>query len=131
MKRVLANARIGVIRAYRRARNGHAKSRIIRVIIVGDRSGLPERLDPRCVYVLGATTHKWALLDCPCGRGHTIELNLANPARTRWKVTINNAGQPSVHPSIDYRGQPRCHYWLRDGRIRWAPNGRSAAEPQR
>lgn len=122
MKRLLANARTRVVRAYRRARNGHAKSRVNQVVVLADRSGLPEHLDPRCVYVLGATTPKWALLDCPCGRGHTIELNLANPARTRWQVTTNNTGQPSVHPSIDYRGNPRCHYWLRDGRIHWVPN---------
>jgi hypothetical protein len=42
-------------------------------------------------------------------------------ARTRWEVT-NNTGQPSAHPSIDYRGNSRCHYWLRDGRIYWVPN---------
>lgn len=119
MKRLLGNARIGVTRAYRRARNGHAKSRITQVVVVANRGELPEHLDPGCVYVLGATTPKWALLDCPCGHGHNVELNLANPARTRWKVTTNNTGQPSIHPSIDYRGQPRCHYWLRNGRIHW------------
>lgn len=122
MKRLLAITRTRVVRSYRRARNGHAKSRVNQVVVLADRSGLPEQLDPRCVYVLGAATRKWALLDCPCGRGHTIELNLANPARTRWKVTTNNTGQPSIHPSIDYRGNPRCHYWLRDGRIHWVPN---------
>lgn len=120
--RLLTNARTRVVRAYRRARNGHAESRINQLVVLADRSGLPEGLDPRCIYVLGVTTPKWALLDCPCGRGHTIELNLANPARTRWSVTTNDTGQPSVHPSIDYRGQPRCHYWLRDGRIHWVPN---------
>ncbi|GAB2731699.1 DUF6527 family protein [Nocardioides pakistanensis] len=122
MKRLFTRTEIGVVRAYRRTRNAHAKSRITRVIIVADRAELPEDLHPRCVYVLGATTPKWALLDCPCGRGHTIELNLANPARTRWKVTTNNSGQPSVHPSIDYQGEPRCHYWLKNGRVQWVPN---------
>lgn len=122
MKRHLSNIRTRVVRAYRRSRNSHAKSCINHVMILAGRSDLPEHLNPRCVYVLGKTTPKWALLDCPCGRGHTIELNLANPARTRWTVTTNHAGQPSVHPSIDYRGNPRCHYWLRDGRINWVPN---------
>jgi hypothetical protein len=117
----LTQTRIGVVRGYRRARNGHAKSRIDRLVSVADRSELPELLDPRCVYVLGSAKPKWALLDCPCGRGHTIELNLAHPARTRWKVTTNPSGQPCIHPSVDYQGQPRCHYWLRDGRVHWVP----------
>lgn len=118
----MANVRIRVVRVYRRARNGHAKSRVNQVVVFADRSGLPAALDPRCVYILGTTTPKWAFFDCPCGRGHTIELNLVNPARTQWKVTINSTGHPSVHPSIDYRGDPRCHYWLRDGRIHWVPD---------
>lgn len=122
MNRLLANARTCAVRAYRRVRNGHAKARINQVVVLADRSGLPEHLDTQCLYVLGEATPKWALLDCPCGRGHTIELNLANPARTRWRVKTNNTGQPSVHPSIDYRGNPRCHYWLRDGRVHWVPN---------
>lgn len=122
MNRLLTNARVGVVRACRRALNTRAKPRIDRLVSVADRGGLPELLDPRCVYVLGTTKAKWAILDCPCGRGHTIELNLANPARTCWKVTTNKAGRPSIHPSIDYQGQPRCHYWLRDGRVHWVPN---------
>lgn len=109
-----------MVRAYRRARKAHARSRITRVITVGSRSDLPEDLHPRRVYLLGATP-KWALLDCPCGRGHTIELNLANPVRTRWRFTTNRDGHPSIHPSIDYQGQPHCHYWLREGRIDWVP----------
>lgn len=122
MNRLLTNARVGVVRAYRRALNTRAKPRIDRLVGVADRSGLPDLLDPRCVYILGTTKAKWAILDCPCGRGHTIELNLANPARTRWKVTTNQSGQPCIHPSVDYQGQPRCHYWLRDGRVHWVPN---------
>lgn len=122
MNRILARSKSALIRAYRRTRNSRAKSRIKKVIRVTDRAELPDDLNPRCIYVLGATTPKWALLDCPCGRGHTVELNLANPARARWKVSANNAGHPSIHPSIDYQGQPRCHYWLRDGRIRWVPD---------
>lgn len=119
MSRFVSRTHAGVVRAYRRARKGRARSRVTRIVAVANRADLSEFLNPRRIYVLGSATAKWALLDCPCGRGHTIELNLANPARTRWKVTANKTGQPSVHPSIDYQGQPRCHFWLKDGRIHW------------
>jgi hypothetical protein len=121
VNRLIGRTRTWVVRAYRRARR-HGRSRITQVVTVPSRAYLPDTLHPRRIYILGGATPKWALLDCPCGRGHTIELNLANPVRTRWKVTANKAGAPSVHPSIDYQGEPRCHYWLRDGRIHWIPN---------
>lgn len=105
------------VRAYRRARRT-ARARYTQAIAVTSRADLPETLHPRRIYLLGGTTLKWALLDCPCGRGHVIELNLANPTRTRWKVSTRSSG-PSLHPSIDYQGETRCHYWLRDGRIDW------------
>lgn len=122
MRRLVARTQISVIRAYRRIRNARARSRITRVITITNRAELPEDLNPRYIYLLGATRPKWALLDCPCGRIHTIELNLANPARTRWQVTTTKTGQPSIHPSIDYRGQHRCHYWIKNGRVHWVPN---------
>ena len=130
MKRLLTRIHIGVARAYRRTLRTHARSRITNIITVASRAELPEDLHPRCIYILGGKTPKWALLDCPCGRGHIIELNLTNPARTRWKVTSNEVGQPSVHPSIDYQAQPRCHYWLKDGRIHWVPNWPASEQPQ-
>jgi len=130
VKSLFTPTQIGVIRVYRRVRNAHAKSRITRVITVAGHAELPEDLHPRCLYVLGTKIPKWALMDCPCGRGHRIELNLGNPARTRWKVTTNKSGQPSVHPSIDYQGQPRCHYWLKDGRIHWVRTRPAGELPQ-
>ena len=135
MKYVLVRVRAIAVRLYRRTCGARAQSRISRVVKVANRSDLPKDLDPRCIYLLGSTTPKWALLDCPCGRGHTIELNLANPERVRWKVTTNKASKPSVFPSIDYQGRPRCHYWLQEGRVHWipTPQGRpqwGAAEAQ-
>lgn len=122
MTGIYSHIRTGAARAYRRARRARAKSCITRVITVTDRAMLPVELHPRRLYVVGARRPKWALLDCPCGRGHTIELNLTNPTRSRWEVTTGKDGRPSIHPSIDFQGQPQCHYWLKDGRIHWVAN---------
>lgn len=40
----------------------------------------------------------------------------------RFSDWPSSVGAWSVHPSIDYQGEPRCHYWVRDGRIDWVPN---------
>ena len=50
---------------------------IPRAIHVGGRADLPRRLNPRCLYLVGAPL-KWAIFRCPCGTGHQIDLNLAH-----------------------------------------------------
>jgi len=91
----------------------------LRAVNFLDRSSLPERLDPRCLYTLGEPP-KWAVLRCPCGRGHDIDLNLAHPGRARWHVTHDDRGRPSLTPSVDVRGEHRrCHFWLKNGHVRW------------
>lgn len=124
MNHLITLVRSWTVRRYRRARR-HSHSRISQVVNVSGREDLPGHLHPQRLYLLGGAMPKWALLDCPCGRGHVIELNLANPARTRWRVTTNDAGQPSVHPSIDFQGEPRCHYWLDRGRVHWVRDRRA------
>lgn len=87
-------------------------------VIVDRRDDLPTRLDPRRLYIVGRP-HKWAVMRCPCGTGHVVELNIANPHRPRWVVTANQPSRPTLHPSIDVRSSPRCHFWLRSGRVEW------------
>ncbi|MFL6061632.1 MAG: DUF6527 family protein [Marmoricola sp.] len=93
------------------------KARYTEVVVVRSRSDLPETLDPRRIYQLGEPG-KWTVFDCPCGRGHTLELNMAHPGRARWRLIVAATG-PSLTPSVDFKGSRRCHFWLRDGRVRW------------
>jgi Family of unknown function (DUF6527) len=45
-------------------------------------------------------------------------LNLDASRRPRWQVT--NLAPLTVAPSIDaITATRRCHFWVRDGRIRW------------
>jgi Family of unknown function (DUF6527) len=94
------------------------RARLTKVVVVSDRGDLPKALNARRLYQLG-DPGKWAILECPCGRGHVIELNLAHPGRDMWRLTQRGDGQPSLRPSVDYRGARRCHYWLRDGWVEW------------
>lgn len=88
------------------------------VIEAAGRDQLPARMHPRRVYVLGSPA-KWAILECPCGRGHQIQLNLAHPGRAQWTL-MNDAKGPTLRPSIDVRDARRCHFWLRNGTVEWA-----------
>lgn len=87
------------------------------------RADMPEPLPRRNIVVIGSPP-KWAVIACPCGTGHTIDLNLANPQTEQWRLQA--ADPPSITPSIDVKDPSgRCHFWLRDGRVQWVQRARS------
>lgn len=114
---VLTGGRRTAINLTRRLRR-RPKACFTEVVIVRDRADLPERLNPRRVYQLGEPA-KWVVLECPCGRGHVLELNLAHSGRAKWRVGARDGNEPSLSPSVDFKGERRCHFWLREGRVRW------------
>jgi hypothetical protein len=95
-----------------------------RMVRVPELPDVPDSIAGDAIYVAGTDElPKWAVLRCPCDRGHRVTLAL-QPGRTRWRVTTGRGG-PSVSPSVDIRGDltggSRCHYWIRGGRVHWVP----------
>ena len=85
---------------------------------------VPERLGRHVLAACGPEeTPKWAAFECPCGRGHRIAVTLQPSHRPRWSLEVSDGG-PTLRPSVDFVGEFRCHYVLRDGRITWAKNSR-------
>lgn len=117
MTELAVSLRRSGVNAFRRIRR-RPRARFTAIVLVRARNGLPERLNPRRIYQLGAPA-KWAAFECPCGRGHILELNLAHPGRARWRLSADPSGAPSLSPSVDSKGSRRCHFWLREGRVRW------------
>lgn len=76
----------------------------------------------REISIVGTAEYpKWLKIDCPCGNGHTILLPLSLRTKPHWDLRINQSGEPSIYPSVDRNRHEgvRCHFWLRDGRVRW------------
>ncbi len=93
-----------------------------RVVYYQEYSDLPEQPAPNELAIAGTRGRpKWALIDCPCGRGHTILLTLSTNDMPHWTVGLDDKSLPSLSPSVDRnRGKPdRCHFWLRHGKIQW------------
>lgn len=69
--------------------------------------------------VRGGGKEKWLLMQCPCGCGEQIALNLMQSHSPRWRVSAQSERRFTVHPSVD---STSCgaHFWLRDGKIIWA-----------
>lgn len=88
------------------------------VIVEGD--SLPDVLPDRDLVLVRDDGDDWSVaMRCPCGCGERIELMILHNARPRWDVKSNQAGQPSVHPSVWRNSGCKSHFWVREGRIFW------------
>jgi hypothetical protein len=62
---------------------------------------------------------KWATLQCPCGCGDTIDVNLMKTRHPVWQLSITN-GKATFHPSL-WVPKEKCgaHFWIKNGKIIW------------
>jgi len=82
-------------------------------------SALPAQLG-RHVLVIAGDPAAWAVMECPCGNGHRVQVRI-RPHRNAavWNLRENGRG-PSLYPSVDFdSADRRCHFWLDQGRVRW------------
>lgn len=110
MKRLIAYLK-GLWLRFRRRRE-------IGVIVhVDSRSEIPDKLG-RSLYIVGDPA-KWAVLQCPCGCGDTIDVNLMKARRPAWQLSVTD-GKPTFHPSL-WVPKEKCgaHFWIRNGKIIW------------
>lgn len=61
---------------------------------------------------------KWVLMRCPCGCGEDLALNLMRSHRPVWELSVNQAGQASLHPSV-HATTCGAHFWLKNGTVNW------------
>jgi hypothetical protein len=93
--------------------------RVKHVAYYEGRSDVPESLARDTLAVVGTRERpKWAVLECPCGRGHQLVVSLSPQHPPHWRLGEGQRG-PSLKPSIDSRRAYRCHFWLRDGQVQW------------
>jgi len=106
----------GAIDWWRRFRIGSA--RIDEIEIYESRGDLPERIPRHQLAVLGSKSNpKWLVIECPCGYGHRIDVNLGDARKARWKLDFEHG---NLRPSIDsVRDGRRCHFWIQDGKVDW------------
>jgi len=95
----------------------HRRHEISAIVRVGSRSGIPDK-PGRALYIVGDPP-KWAILQCPCGCGDTIDVNLMKSRSPVWQLSFAN-GKPSFHPSL-WVPKEKCgaHFWIKDGKIIW------------
>jgi hypothetical protein len=89
----------------------------------------PDVLAPHTVYAVGEGSHLWhVVMECPCGCGDTVALNVLPDDSPRWSLRDEPEG-PTLIPSVWRTTGCRSHYILRRGRVLWCgSNGQRAAE---
>jgi hypothetical protein len=88
------------------------------------RDHVPAEIERRTIAVVGTLERpKWAIFECPCGRGHQITLNLSPSREPFWRIEETPRG-PSLHPSVDAYAPFSCHYWVKQGRVRFVARRR-------
>jgi hypothetical protein len=81
---------------------------------------VPEQVRPGHIFLVGTPDDPWvAVLQCPCGCGRTIKLNLLKEASPCWSFTARG-GRITLKPSIWGTSGCRSHFFIRNGRIEWA-----------
>jgi hypothetical protein len=82
---------------------------------------LPDRLKPSILYVVTeGSMPVHASMACPLGRCQdTLNMNLLADDDPVWRLTVKSNGCPSLRPSVWRKSGCGCHFWMRQGRIRW------------
>lgn len=96
--------------------------RVIATVDAGDE--IPASLPYKSAILVSlGGTPTWIAFDCPCRRGHRIMLNLYPGRSPAWALQAHR--RLTLSPSVDDSTRDRrCHFFLRRGRVEWAPNGR-------
>jgi hypothetical protein len=107
----------GLFRFWRRLHLG--RPALADIHFVESPTDVPERLFSSDFVVVGTRERaRWAIFDCPCGRGHRLMLSLQRSHRPHWRLELGPRG-PSLWPSVDSVSRYRCHFWLREGHVHW------------
>lgn len=97
--------------------DNYGPARRLRVI---EADTLPTPLPYRDLVLTQDDGEDWSVgLRCPCGCGATIELMTLPGANPRWSVQVDEAGRPTLYPSVWRQKGCRSHFWVRHGRIQW------------
>jgi len=90
---------------------------------------LPEVLNVRRLYVIGAEKPWSAALLCPCGCGETIHMSLLRNDSPSWTLRIEKSGNlPTLSPSVWRTKGCRSHFFLRHGTIVWCGTERTSVK---
>lgn len=81
---------------------------------------LPSQIPKNKIIHLIDEGESWSVgFHCPCGCGDTLELMLLPTVKPHWNLTLDNKGNPTLHPSVWRKNRCCSHFWLKNGFVHW------------
>lgn len=77
-----------------------------------------EREHDELVIVRKNDIDHYAVLQCPCGCGDCLRLNMLPSSRPCWSADVHG-DTVSLSPSILRKSGCKSHFWIRLGRVGW------------
>lgn len=61
-----------------------------------------------------------AVIECPCGTCHEwLDINLVQNQKPTWTLEVNEAGAPTIRPSVHRGDGCKSHFHIVDGTVAW------------
>ena len=84
---------------------------------------LPPKLQKRVLYLVQEDGFaEQAAMLCPCGKGHSLHMNLIPDEHPYWTLQQHEDGTASLHPSVWRKKDCRSHFWFKRGKVYWCDN---------
>jgi hypothetical protein len=81
---------------------------------------LPSKLRARTLYVVQEDGfQEQAAMECPCGCGRILHMNLLSDERPCWTLTVHKDETATLEPSVWRKKDCGSHFWFRRGRVIW------------
>ncbi len=101
---------------------------VLRTVLTAE---IPEPPEPGSLFLVGEGEHLWfAVLECPCGCGESVQLNLLPDDFPCWEATRHADGTVSLWPSVRRVRGCFSHFFVRRGRIKWCDPDPPAVSPR-
>ena len=73
------------------------------------------------IFVGSPASRKWAVIQCPCGCGHVLNVNLMRTHRPHWTLQTHGDRTMTLLPSLWVKdAKCRSHFFMHRNRIVWA-----------
>ena len=98
-----------------RQKGGHHPTYKFRMVTVQ-----PAVVRRHVLYILSHQGCHWEiLLQCPCGCGEILHVNLLEEIKPFWKYRVDKCRKVTLFPSLHRKVGCRSHFFIRKGKVVW------------
>lgn len=92
--------------------------KIDRIVKLAEDQVVPADLDRHTIHLIEIGGEaRWAIFECPCGRGHPIAVNLADGPHPHSSLDVREV---TINTQVETNhSERRCRFRVTNGRVTW------------